>query len=212
MPTRCVEVGVGTGVVALGMQALGHEVVGVDISQDMLCRARKRIGDMVMRVDGARLPLADTSADGAFCVWVLHLVADRRTFLDEIARVIAPGGWFAAILGTTVAYDEIEAILRPMWDVLRDDAPIATDVHAHPAFELIHDGFTAPQPFEQSPADTADMIATRTWSQLWDVDDTTWRAVVEPTITALRSLPDPEQPLRRDPRNQLVVLRRRPTA
>jgi SAM-dependent methyltransferase len=209
LPTRCVEVGVGTGVVAMGLRALGHEVVGVDISHEMLGLARDRIGGAVVRIDGVRFPLADASVEGAFCVWVLQLVADRATFLDEIARVMAPGGRFAAILGTPIVHDEIEAILRPMQDVLRNDAPIVTDVLFHPGFELIHDGFTAAQPFEQSPAETADLIATRTWSTLWDVDDATWGAVVEPTIAALRSLPDPDQPRRRDPRNQLVVLQRR---
>jgi ubiquinone/menaquinone biosynthesis C-methylase UbiE len=209
LPAQCLEVGVGTGVIALGLRALGHEVVGVDISQHMLLRAHERVGDVVARVDGRRLPFADGTVDGALCVWVLQLVADRISFLDEIARVLRGGARFATVLGTPVAHDEIEAILRPMQDVLRNDAPVVADVLSHDAFEVEHDGLTAPQPFEQSPSETADHVEARMWSSLWDVDDATWQTIVEPTIAALRAMDDPDRPRVRDPRNQIVVLRRR---
>jgi len=58
--------------------------------------------DLVMPAEGAsnvdllgdiqRLPFADNSVDGVICTYVLEHVADARACMDEIARVIKPGG------------------------------------------------------------------------------------------------------------------------
>ena len=43
------EVGVGTGVVALGLRRRGRGVIGVDIAAAMLARARARLGPVLAR-------------------------------------------------------------------------------------------------------------------------------------------------------------------
>ena len=50
------EVGIGTGIVALALRQLGFTVVGVDLSPAMAQRARRRLGPVVAVADAAQLP------------------------------------------------------------------------------------------------------------------------------------------------------------
>jgi hypothetical protein len=59
-----------------------------------------------------------------------------------------------------------------------------------------------------SPEETARNIEERVYSILWDVEDTTWRDLVEPVIRRLRGLADPERPRPRVHEYRLVVLER----
>ena len=88
------EVGVGTGVVALGLRRRGRPVVGVDISSAMLARACSRLGPVVVRADATALPVADAAVAHTVAVWVVHAVADRPRLFAEVARVLRPGGVF----------------------------------------------------------------------------------------------------------------------
>ena len=92
-PSHALDLGTGTGVGALTMARRfpGARVVGVDLSDRMLAEARRKTPeDLRDRVtfeqgDAANLPYSD----GAF-----ELVAHSNMipFLDELARVLAPGG------------------------------------------------------------------------------------------------------------------------
>jgi ubiquinone/menaquinone biosynthesis C-methylase UbiE len=86
------EVGIGTGIVALALRQLGLTVVGVDLSPAMAQRARRRLGPVVAVAHAAQLPVADAAIQQAVSVWLLHLVADRAVVLAEVARALRPGG------------------------------------------------------------------------------------------------------------------------
>ncbi len=207
---RVVELGVGTGVVAKGLQRHGIDVVGVDLSDAMMRRAVERIGPCVAMADIDRLPLADDSADSAYFVWVLHLVHDPAATLAEAVRVVRPGGSVATITNGSLyaADDEIASIidgLAPLRLARLDHHTVVAS--NHPGLELVHDGFTTWDEFETVPSDEADAIENRIYSSLFDVDDTAWQRVVVPVIDALRALPDPDRPRRRRNRHPLVVWR-----
>src|ERR1700728_4972217 len=68
------EVGVGTGVVALGLRRRGRVVIGVDIASSMLARAYARLGPVLVRGDSRSLPFGDASVSHAVSVWVAHAV------------------------------------------------------------------------------------------------------------------------------------------
>jgi ubiquinone/menaquinone biosynthesis C-methylase UbiE len=55
-PGPVLEVGVGTGAVAVAVRERGHPVVGVDLSPAMLALAQPRLGPRVAVADGFRLP------------------------------------------------------------------------------------------------------------------------------------------------------------
>lgn len=189
------DVGVGTGVVALGLSRLGRTVVGVDLSEPMLRRARDR-GVPVVQGDALRLPVRDASVDDAYAAWVLHLVADIGATLGEIARVLRPGGRCLVATpdqGQVEEDDQVGLLFRRMWDALRGPRPdhpgairaAAGENGLAYAAELVVDGGE----FEESPADIADRIERRTYSVLWDVDDERWREHVAPVVAELRALP-----------------------
>ncbi len=91
------EIGVGTGVVALGLARRQRRVVGVDVSAPMLEFAQRRLGNVVVRGDGTRLPFASRSVSHAVAVWVVHAVGQPVKLFAEAARVIAPGGLATAL-------------------------------------------------------------------------------------------------------------------
>lgn len=76
-------------------------VVGIDASPTMLARGveeSERSGTRnlaLIRGDATALPFADGSFDCACCFAALHLFADPHAGLDEMRRVLAPGGRIA---------------------------------------------------------------------------------------------------------------------
>src|SRR5580704_9431833 len=93
-PGPVLEVGVGTGVVALGLARRGRAVIGVDVSAAMLARARARLGPVLVRGDSRALPLGDGSVSSAVSVWVVHAVVPPQAMFSEVARVLRPGGCY----------------------------------------------------------------------------------------------------------------------
>lgn len=99
------DVGTGTGSVALAASRLvgpaGH-VLAVDISPQMLAVARARTeaagaSNVEFREGGAEsLPAPDASADTLMSSLCLMFVPDRARAAQEFARVLRPGGRFAA--------------------------------------------------------------------------------------------------------------------
>lgn len=207
-----VELGVGTGVIALGLRQHGIDPLGVDLSAGMLRAAHGRLGAKVALADVDELPFADGSVDSVLLVWVLQLVDDPVVTLREAARVLRPGGRVIA-LPSTAEYesdDELAGILAPLGALRAHRRPVA-DLRAlvGPALDLVHDGFTDWDEFDQAPSEEIENIEGRRWSSLFDVDDATWTAVVEPVLTRLHALPDPDRPRTRRNRHPLLVWERR---
>jgi SAM-dependent methyltransferase len=87
---RLLDLGCGTGVAIPVLERLGWSVVGVDVSEEMLERARER-GAEVLRFDGRTLPFEDASFDAAVAIWVHTDVDDFPATMREAARVLRPG-------------------------------------------------------------------------------------------------------------------------
>lgn len=93
------ELGVGTGRMAKPLAAAGCEVVGVDLSIEMLTAIKEEGIERIYPVLGdiQRLPFAAQNFDAALCVHVLHLIPDWQGVLASIMRLVKPGG--AVLLG-----------------------------------------------------------------------------------------------------------------
>jgi SAM-dependent methyltransferase len=212
-----VEVGIGTGVVALGLRELGFTVVGVDLSPAMAQRARRRLGPVVAVADAAQLPVADAAIQQAVSVWLLHLVADRAAVLAEVARALRPGGRYLVSLAwlRVPPRDEVERLLFDMRNQLdptggwRDDQRQVLDAADSAGFTVVDQRPGSPDEVAQSPAEVADGIEAKTWSSLWDLTDEQWRTVVAPTVAALRALPDAHVQRRYHIPQRIIVLQRR---
>ncbi|MEU9102318.1 methyltransferase domain-containing protein [Streptomyces sp. NPDC048361] len=87
------EVGAGTGEAAMALRSRsGAEVVAVDSSLTMIAQARDRGLPRAAVADGHRLPFAAGRFDGAWADRVVQHVAEPARVLDELLRVVRPGG------------------------------------------------------------------------------------------------------------------------
>ncbi len=91
------ELGIGTGRIALPVVAAGCRVTGIDVSAAMLSELQAAsVGSItrpsLVRGDISRLPFSDCCFDAVTAVHVLHLVADWEQALASALRVLRPGG------------------------------------------------------------------------------------------------------------------------
>jgi SAM-dependent methyltransferase len=71
----------------------GRKFIGIDISDLLLEKFRRRIPDqMAIQADGACLPLDDSSVDFLFCTETLEHLSDPGRAVKEFGRVLKPGG------------------------------------------------------------------------------------------------------------------------
>jgi phosphatidylethanolamine/phosphatidyl-N-methylethanolamine N-methyltransferase len=94
---RVLEVGVGTGL-NLPLYPRGCTVVGVDISTEMLRKARQRIDELGLDsvrlevMDASNLTFADRTFDHVIATYVISAVPDPVKTLQEMQRVCKPRG------------------------------------------------------------------------------------------------------------------------
>ena len=100
-PGRILDVATGTGDLAIAMarRIRDLQVLGVDLSEQMLAVARRKIeargldGRIVLdRGDAERLAVADASVDVATVAFGVRNFGDLGAGLRELARTIKPGG------------------------------------------------------------------------------------------------------------------------
>lgn len=96
--SQIADVGTGTGFVAAGLAPRVKRVIGIDNASAMLRVARENLDALsvsnaeLLVGDLAGLPLADNSVDAAFANMVLHHAIDPVAMLEEMARIVRPGG------------------------------------------------------------------------------------------------------------------------
>jgi phosphatidylethanolamine/phosphatidyl-N-methylethanolamine N-methyltransferase len=95
---RVLEVGVGTG---LSLVDYGKEtrIVGIDISEPMLKKARRRVEikrlanvEALQVMDAENLVIPDAAFDVVVAQYVVTAIPNPEKALDEFVRVVRPGG------------------------------------------------------------------------------------------------------------------------
>lgn len=92
------DIGSGAGQILRHLVRMADDdagIVAVDLSTQMLVRARKRIGSArptYVTADMTQLPFPDDSFDCITCGWVMEYQLDPRPALQEMQRVLQPGG------------------------------------------------------------------------------------------------------------------------
>lgn len=93
------EAGVGTGRIALPLAERGYQVIGADISAEMLnvCTARNRSSKVANRLhcvcaDTVSLPFPAKAFDLCFAVHLFYFIPEWRQAVQEMLRVLRPEG------------------------------------------------------------------------------------------------------------------------
>jgi SAM-dependent methyltransferase len=89
---RVLNAGAGTGSFSLRLAENGFDVTSVDASSAAVEVLRRRVPGEVAQADVTTLPFADAAFDAAVLGEVLEHVEDDRGALEEVARVLRPGG------------------------------------------------------------------------------------------------------------------------
>ena len=185
------EVGVGTGQLALPLHGAGIPVVGLDLARPMMAVLVEKAGGRspfpLVQGDATRLPFLDGAFGAAYLRWVFQLIPAWADALAEVVRVVRPSGVFLAslasfggprsevrgrfaeILGLSMeppglaydGYDELDAVAITLGLAPRALPPIP---------EIGHEGL-----------DTfIDSIVNNAYSWTWDIDaDLLARAAVD---------------------------------
>ena len=91
--SRVIDVGCGSGWFSGALAEAGFAATGVDVATEPLRRARERFPQLELVLAGEHeLPFAANSFDGAWLGEVLEHVQDGIGLLEQVARVLVPGG------------------------------------------------------------------------------------------------------------------------
>lgn len=191
---HALEIGIGTGRIALPLLERGVHVSGVDISERMVERLRAKYAAAcsaqphapwgaldVTLGDITSLPYPDGAFDAVVGVHILHLVSQWRRALDEALRVLRPGA--PLLLGQDVFHgsmvshplqDEWVAIVRSLGgDPQRIGASSYSEIlaEANARRLRVEEWTLAYWTVMHTPADGFRDIAERSWSLTWLVPD-----------------------------------------
>lgn len=121
-PARVLDVGTGTGNVALALREGGHSVVGVDIEPAMIDYARNAVPGAEFEVAGVpELPFAAGGFDAVVANFVINHVPKPRAAMAELVRMSRPGGLVAA----TIWPSEPTSALNAFWGNVIERAAVA---------------------------------------------------------------------------------------
>jgi len=193
------EIGVGTGRIAIPLAERGFRVAGVDVSEKMLSHLREKmvaahVSVSVARGDVTILPFADQSFAAVLAVHVFHLLDDVRTCVAEVRRILKQGGcllfsgeqrmqnYIQQVLsgqyGMKEGLNEIFAgagVQLPNWDDVEHLVMQAVSELGGKASQF--------EPIEWDSeitcAGIVNRIEGRVTSSLWNVPDETLRSLVE---------------------------------
>lgn len=129
------EVGVGTG---LSLPRYGDhlQITGIDVSPDMLNKARTRVDEQNLghvsalhEMDAGRLEFPDEEFDTVVAMYVMTVVPDPEQVMGELERVCAPGG--EVILVNHFSQDEgVRGTIEHLF------APLASTLGWNPVFPV----------------------------------------------------------------------------
>src|SRR6202008_906216 len=132
---RVLEVGVGTGL-SLPRYRRDLEIVGIDLSPEMLQKARERVVSARLtnvtglhEMDAGDLKFPDDSFDTVVAMYVMTVVPDPEKVMRELSRACRPGG-NVLIVNHFSAEDGMRG-----W-VERRMAPFADKLGWHPVFDV----------------------------------------------------------------------------
>jgi SAM-dependent methyltransferase len=180
---RVLEIGVGTGIVALPLVEAGVDLVGIDLSAAMMSKLIEKADGHaplpLLRADATRMPFRDGSFGAAYARHVLHLIPDWHVAVTELCRVVGEGVVLIEVGGGGGAWielwQEIRSAVGPEADHVGLDLPrdgeMALDeafVAAGATIGAVHE-FSYPE--DHTVGSMLEEVARRSPSWTWRVSD-----------------------------------------
>lgn len=132
---RVLEVGVGTGL-ALPLYAPEKRITGIDLSAEMLARARVRVQrqglanvEALLELDAEQTGFDAGEFDIAVAMFVASVVPNPKALASELARVVRPGG-------TILFVNHFANDSGPIAWIERIMAPASRALGWHPDFRI----------------------------------------------------------------------------
>lgn len=180
---RFLELGVGTGRIAIPIASRGFPYTGVDISQQMMERLRQKASlpnFTLVEADVANLPFPDSNFDVVLAVHILHLVPEWRRALAEARRVTATEGYFI-LAGNADLEGNPGSEIRQQWRTLVSEAgaeinqyrsswaEVETELTECGCLTSVYRAAQWQQPVR--PIDLLEQLVSRTYSHTWTVSE-----------------------------------------
>lgn len=189
--TRFLEIGVGTGRVALPLALLGHTITGVDISQGMMARLRAKLAEhalagqvlamQLIEADMQALPFAAHEFDVVIATHVFHLVADPWQAAQEALRVLRPGGSMLVCGDVVSGYERTTVnekwreIVQRRWKSLPNSSEasetLVRELRAADQTLVVEEIRPVSWQFTTTVSDELETIRRRLWSNTWLLPD-----------------------------------------
>jgi len=175
---RLLEIGIGTGRIALPLAPYVGAIYGVDLALPMVERLRaKQTDEGVYPViaNALHLPFADESFDALVAVHIFHLIPSYADALLEAARVLKPNGLLLHAWGERHSENRLDQVWKNA--VERDwSAPGAMDWAQRGTFLTDHgwlagDHDAHKYTVSQAPADYLAGVRGRIYSSMWFLPD-----------------------------------------
>ncbi len=139
--TKWLDIGTGTGVLPFNMYQYGADITGVDISEEQICVANRLANERNIRNVKFITSTAESvcfdnnsfdSITAAQCFWYF----ERKKIIEEIKRIIKPGGIFVKVYMSYILDDEIarksHELVKTMNKNWTPGASGSKDIYNHP--------------------------------------------------------------------------------
>ncbi len=216
---KILDVGTGTGRISVPLLRLGADVIGIDLSLNMMGKLRQKYpAAPLAQANAARLPFPARQFDAVMTTHVMHLIGPWREALREYQRVLKPGGVY---IDSTQWHDASSQLtrIRDHWRGLVETQGAqwrrpGVQSHAEIDAELQTMGGRV-EPIEvlrytatATPRERLDQIYSRVCSDAWDVPDKVFEATFKDLVAWCRKEIGPlDKPITEERRFMLRIAR-----
>jgi ubiquinone/menaquinone biosynthesis C-methylase UbiE len=190
--SRVLEIGIGTGRIALPLASQVGAVYGIDLSDKMMSRLREKQTSQPVYLtqgDATHLPYASSSFDAAVAVHVFHLMPEPELAVNELARTLRPG---APLLHCRTTHGDALHILHDAWNAVVGEKSSHNNQWQRSKTLLADLGWQMPaEPLvylfnnRQSPKGLLARYEQRLMSSTWQISDAVLAAGIEAVKAAI---------------------------
>jgi len=130
--TKILEIGCGTGNYSNALLAATDcQVMGIDPSFSMLRKAVEKTPDYPAAVGtGEEIPFPEKTFDFAFSVDVIHHIRGREAHIQEVYRILKPGGRFCMVTDSPEIIQSRQPLARYFPETIDVDLKRYPNIHA----------------------------------------------------------------------------------